>query len=65
MAPLNAHTFRISQATLAELKRLGNGNESLGCRIALDRSRSRSAKTFGAGVLTGAVVAALVLLSFL
>lgn len=62
---LIARTVRISQATLDELKRLGKGNESLGCRIALDKSKSRSAKTFGAGVLTGLVATLLVTLAFL
>lgn len=54
---LIAHSFRIEQETLDELKRLGNGNESKGCRIALERSRERSAKVFAWGVLAGGVVA--------
>ena len=56
---LIAHTFRISQETLDELKRLGDGNESRGCRIALERSRDRSTKTFTWGVLAGFVVSAI------
>lgn len=53
MAPLVAHTFRIEQETLDELDRLGHGNASLGARIALERSRSQSLRTFMWGVLTG------------
>ena len=52
---LVAHTFRIEQETLDELKRIGDGNESKGARIALDASRDRSAKTFAWGVLAGFV----------
>ena len=37
---LIAHTFRIEQETLEELKARGDGNESLGCRLALERLRS-------------------------
>ena len=62
---LIAHTFRIEQETLDELKRIGDGNESLGCRRALERSRNREAKTFVWGVLAGvlaSVVAHLVIL---
>ena len=36
---LIAHTFRIEPETLDDLKARGNGNESLGCRLALERLR--------------------------
>ena len=63
-APLIAHTFRISQETLDELKRMGNGNESLGARRALEASRNRSAKTFAWGALAGFVGAVIAHLVF-
>lgn len=65
---LIAHTFRIEQETLDELERIGDGNASLGARVALDKARDRSAKTFAWGVLAGlasSVIAHLVLFASL
>lgn len=56
---LVAHTFRIEPETLDRLKRLGNGNESLGCRIAIDQAGQRNASTFCWGVVAGALVSAI------